>query len=407
MSIHNGAAPTVGYRQALTSVRVIFLLSGLLFATWAARIPTVKDSIGLDEAGLAIVFAGLNIGAIVGLQLGKFLTLRFGSRSTLRVTVPVFAVCLPGLLLVPDRAGLTVAAVVFAMSNSVVDVAMNAHGVAVEKSSGRSLLSGIHAYFSMGMIGGSLIGVAAERAEISLTAHFWAVALLTMAAALMRSNRLLPSVVDRVGSAVGEAGRVRQWPTRLIVLGLLAFAVALVEGAANDWSAVYLRDETHASGAAAAVGFAIFAAGMTLGRFAGDHLVARFGPVRPFLAGTLTAGIGFGAALLIGGTIPGFIGLALLGFGISYTLPLTFAAGGDVPGIPVARAIANISILGYCGFFTGPVLIGFLAHRWGLTLGLAVPVAIVLVAALGSRALRPPARSHAHSETSCPENNSH
>ncbi|WP_084523150.1 hypothetical protein [Nocardia inohanensis] len=112
MTIHSGVHPAAGYRPALWSVRLIFLLSGLLFATWAARIPTVEESLGLDDAGLAVVFAGLNIGAIAGLQLGKFTALRFGSRSTLRVAVPVFAVCLPGLLLVPDRIGLTAAAVV-------------------------------------------------------------------------------------------------------------------------------------------------------------------------------------------------------------------------------------------------------------------------------------------------------
>ncbi|WP_067712852.1 MFS transporter [Nocardia yamanashiensis] len=389
MSIQSGTALQVGYRPALWSVRLMFLLSGLLFASWAARIPTVKDSAGLDDAGLAIVFAGLNIGAIAGLQLGKHVTLRFGSKATLRVAVPVFAVCLPGLLLVPNRVGLTIAAVIFAMANSVVDVAMNAHGVAVEKLSGRSLLSGIHAYFSLGLVSGSLLGATAERANLSLTLHFWIIALLAIAIASIRTRKLLPSAVDRVGQESTEPSNNRQWPTRLLILGLLAFAVALIEGAANDWSAVYLRDETGSSGTTAAIGFAIFAIGMTLGRLLGDHLVATFGRIRPFLAGTLTAGLGFGTALLIGGTTPALIGLALLGFGISYTLPLTFSAGGDLPGIPTARAIANISILGYCGFFTGPVLIGFIAHHWTLTTALTIPVAIALLATLGSRALAP------------------
>ncbi|GAB4583192.1 MFS transporter [Nocardia sp. IFM 10818] len=389
MSIRRADPLGSDYRPALLSVRLVFLLSGSIFATWAARIPTVKDAFGLDEAGLAIVFAGLNTGAIAGLQLGKFVTLRFGSRATLRFAAPVFALCLPGLLVVPNLIGLTIAAVVFALLNSVVDVAMNAHGVAVEKVSGRALLSGIHAYFSLGLIVGSLLGAAAERADIALVPHFSAMALLAIAVAVWCTSRLLPSTADRLDSAdaiEGDGGR--RWPKQLIVLGLLAFCVALAEGAANDWAAVYLRDETHASSTLAAVGFAIFAGAMTIGRLAGDRLVARFGPVRPFLAGTLTAGLGLGAALLFGSTIPALIGLALLGFGISYTLPLTFAASGRVPAIAPARAIANVSILGYLGFFTGPVLIGFVAHRLGLAIGLAVPVAVLLLAALGSRALR-------------------
>ncbi|MGW0251501.1 MFS transporter [Nocardia goodfellowii] len=376
-------------KSALWSVRLMFLLAGMLFATWAARTPTIKDEFGLDDSGLAVAFAGLNVGAVLGLQLGKFCTLRFGSRATLRVATPVFALTLAGLLMAANLRGLAVAVGVFAAANSVVDVAMNAHGVAVEQASDRSLLSGIHAYHSLGMIGGSLLGAAAERAHLALTAHFTGVIVLAVAAATAGTRWLLPSAVDRTSRAASSESHVRRvWPTRLIVLGLLAFCVALAEGAANDWTPVYLRDETGASTTVAAIGFAVFAGAMFVGRLAGDHLVAHFGRVRPFLAGTLTAGLGLGTALLLGGTVPALIGLALFGFGISFTLPLTFAASGAVAGVAPARAIADVSILGYLGFFTGPVLIGFVAHRYDLTIGLAVPVLFVLLAALGARALR-------------------
>ncbi|MEV0033512.1 MFS transporter [Nocardia sp. NPDC050793] len=367
----------------------MFLLTGILFATWAARTPTIKDEFGLDDAGLAVAFAGLNVGAVLGLQFGKILTLRFGSRATLRASMPVFALTLSGLLLAKTPAALTVAVGVFAVANSVVDVAMNAHGVAVEKVAGRSLLSGIHAFHSLGMISGSLLGAGAERLEVGLAPHFLGVGVLAIVAAAVGTRWLLPSAADRnpEGSARGGGGR-RQWPVRLVVLGLLAFCVALAEGAANDWTPVYLRDETHASTTVAALGFAVFAGAMFLGRLLGDSLVTRYGPVRPFLFGTAGAGLGLAVALLVGGTVPALFGLALFGFGISYTLPLTFAASGGVHGVAPARAIANVSVLGYLGFFTGPVLIGFVAHRYGLTAGLAVPVLFVLLAATGARALR-------------------
>ncbi|MFD6156037.1 MFS transporter [Nocardia sp. NPDC060256] len=376
-------------RSALCSVRLTFFLSGALFATWVARTPTIKAEFGLDAAGLATAFAGMNFGAVLGLQLGKFVTLRFGSRATLRVAMPLFALCLPGLLVGGNLAGLTAAAFIFAVLNSVVDVSMNAHGVAVEKASGRPLLSGIHACFSLGMIGGSMAGAAAERAHVALAAHFLGISALVVLVAVLGARGMLPSSTDRTvrGAAVPRGGA--RWPGRLLVLGLLAFCVAMAEGAANDWTAVYLHDETAASTTVAALGFALFAGSMTAGRLIGDRLVVWFGPVRPFLLGTLAAGLGLGAALLIGGTIPALLGVAVFGFGISFTLPLAFAASGSVADVPAARAIANVSFIGYLGFFTGPVLIGFVAQSHGLTVGLAVPVLFVLLAAAGSGALRP------------------
>ncbi|WP_433665312.1 MFS transporter [Nocardia sp. CA-128927] len=381
---------TADVRSALWSVRLTFFLSGALFATWVARTPTVKDELGLDEAGLATAFAGMNLGAVLGLQLGKFVTLRFGSRATLRVATPLFAFALSGLLIGGNLAGLTAGLFVFAVVNSVVDVAMNAHGVAVEKASGRPLLSGIHACFSLGMIGGSLVGAAVERAHVAIAAHFIGVSVLVAAAAVVGARGMLPSSTDRtVRGAEVTRGGARRWPTRLIVLGLLAFCVAMAEGAANDWTAVYLRDETHTTTTVAALGFALFAGSMFVGRLIGDRLVTWFGPVRPFLLGTLAAGLGLGVALLIGDTISGLLGVAMFGFGISFTLPLAFAASGTVPDVPPARAIANVSFIGYLGFFTGPVLIGFVAQSHGLAGGLAVPVLFILLAAVGSGALRP------------------
>jgi fucose permease len=383
-------APT--HRAALYSVRLMFFLNGALFATWASRIPTVKDELGLSDGGLAVAFAGQNLGAVLGLQLGGLITTRFGSRATLRLSMPLFAVSLSSVLLAGDLTGLTAALIVFAVVNSVVDVGMNAHGFSLSRVSGWPLLSGINAYHSLGMISGSLVGVAAEYATLSIAVHFAVVSALVVVLAVSRTRPLLPSSVDAVPRHADDkhAGgpRIGHWPGRLILLGGLAFCVALAEGAANDWAAVYLRDEAGASPPVAAAGFALFVSAMFVGRLIGDRLVARFGPVRPFLAGTLSAAAGIGMALIVGGTAAGLVGLALFGLGLSYTFPVALGASGSVPGIHPSRAIAMISTIGYLGFFTGPTLIGVVAEATDLRLGLTVPVLFLILAAFGARALR-------------------
>jgi predicted MFS family arabinose efflux permease len=395
MSIRTSPVLAPQHRAALRAVRLIFALTGLLFATWAARIPTVKADLGLTAGELAITLAGLNLGAVFGLRLGGVVAPRFGSRGILRVAMPLFACSLSGLLLAGGLVGLTAAVFVFAVANSVVDVAMNAHGVSLERVTGRAMLSGMHAYHSLGAITGALLGALAELVRLPVPAHFAMVSVLVAAVSVAGSRSLLSARTDAVPSAppalpgAKPGRRAARWPLPVKLLGLLAFCMALAEGAANDWATVYLHEEVGASTSVAALGFGLFATAMFGGRLLGDRLVGRFGPMQPFLVGTLIAGSGFGVALLIGSTTAGLVGLALFGFGLSYTLPITFAAGGAVPGLHPSYAIANISTLGYLGFFSGPAIIGLVAENFGLTVGMAVPVVVVLLAACGAPILHP------------------
>lgn len=391
MPVTSTRSSTVQHRAALWAVRLVFAFTGLLFATWAARIPTIQAQLDLTVGELGLVLAGLNLGAVLGLRLGGLVAPRFGSRITLRIAMPLFACTLSGIALADGLAGLTVGVAVFAVANSVVDVAMNAHGVAVERAIGRALLSGIHACHSLGAIAGALLGALAELADVPVPAHFVIVSMAVAAAATASNRALLPSQADAVPSSArdGSERLAAGWPARVILLGLLAFCVALAEGAANDWAAVYLNQETGTSTTVAALGFGVFAAAMFSGRLLGDRLIDRFGLMKPFLAGTLIAGIGFGLALLVGTAAAGLVGLVLLGLGLSCTLPITLTAGGAVVGLHSSRAIANVSTLGYLGFFSGPVVIGLVAEHAGLTVGMAIPAVVILLAACGAPILRP------------------
>jgi MFS family permease len=167
-------------------------------------------------------------------------------------------------------------------------------------------------------------------------------------------------------------------PRALLPLGILAFAGLLVEGAAGDWSAVYLRDELGASAGTAALGFTAFSVTMVAGRLAGDRLVQRFGPAAVVRAGGAVAAGGFAIALLVAHPAAAFAGLACLGAGLSALVPIVFRAGAAMPGIAPGLALAAVSTTGYLGFMAGPPLIGALAELSGL------PTALWLLVALGA-----------------------
>jgi hypothetical protein len=371
-------------RRARLGVALTFLVTGVVFATWSARVPAIKQALQLSEGGLGVAFMGLNAGAVVGLQLGGLLVPRTGSRAALRVVLPAYVAALAGPAVAGDLATLTVALFALAAANSVVDVAMNAHGVAVEHGLGRPVMSGFHAMYSLGGTVGAVLGALAAAAGLGRTPHFLAVTGAGVALAVLATRLLLPSRADAV-----LADLVGGWSGRVLALGALGFCLLLAEGSAYDWAAVYLRDGVGATPGTAAAGVAAFAAAMTIGRLAGDRVAARLGPVVAFRSGALLAGTGFGASLLVGTPAAGLAGVGLLGAGLSLTFPLAISAAGRLGG-SAATAVARVSTLGYLGAFVGPGLIGALAGPFGLPAALALPAVLVAGTALAARALAPP-----------------
>ena len=385
--------------RARVGAAACFLLTGFVFASFASRVPAIKEGLGISDGQLGLAFLGLNAGAILGLQLGGILVPRTGSRPALVVALLAFA----GALLVPavvtSLLALVAALFLLAAVNSVADVAMNGQGVTVQRLLGRPVLSGLHAMHSLGGVLGAGGGALAARLEATPLAHFLVCAVVAAGACVAASPLLLPSRADAEEpaenppgdaptSGAGVLGWFSGWSSPVALLGALAFCFTLAEGAALDWSAVYLADPLGGTQALGAIGLGVFLGAVTLGRLVGDRLVSRFGAVRVFRTGALVAGLGFGGALLVDTPLAGLVGLGLLGAGIANALPLAIGAGGNAPGERAATAAARVSTLAYLGSFVGPALIGGLATLYDLPLALGLPALLVLATTFGARAVR-------------------
>jgi len=268
-------------------------------------VPAIKDGLGDGEFGVALL--GLEAGAVLGLQLGGLVVPRTGSRRALVASLAAFSCALPLPALAPSLLVLAASLFVFAVVNSVVDVAMNAQGLAVGRLVGRPVLSGLHAMHSLGGVLGAGMGALAARFGYAPPPHFLACASVAVVAALAAWPLLLPSRVDAAEQPSSEEGArasaLRRWfggwSVPVALLGALAFCFTLAEGAGLNWSAVYVTSSSRGTEALGAVGLGVFLGAVTLGRLAGDRLVSRFGAVWVFRAGAVAAGAGFGGALLL------------------------------------------------------------------------------------------------------------
>lgn len=373
------SAPRALPSRATPAAAVAFFATGAVFAAWPTRLPAVQDELGLSAGALGLAILALEGGAVVGLPAGGALVARLGSRRSLRLGFAVYPTALVAVGLAPSLAALAAALAVMAVANSIVDVAVNAQGVELERRSGRPLLSRLHAGHGFGLVGGGLAGTAAAAAGVPVWTHFTA----TAACGVMLGRAATRLLVDEPAPAKARGGRVRL-TGRFAGLGLLAFCAFLLDGTAAAWSAVHLRADLGASPGLAAGAFTGFALAVAAGRLAGDRLVARHGRVAVLRGSGVVATAGSALAVLAPSATLGLAGWALLGLGVAAVAPTVLGAAGTVTRRPAPAAIAAVTTVGYLGSFSGPPAIGALAELGGLTaaLGLLIPVsaAIALLA---------------------------
>jgi predicted MFS family arabinose efflux permease len=376
-----------GLRRARVGTALLFLLFGTALGAWTARVPAIKHAVGASDGWLSVALLGLAAGAITGQQLAGRLVDRYGSFAVL---VP--AALAEGVLLVPTAyapgvAALAVALFVFGVGHGVLNIAMNANAIEVQRAYRRPIMSSFHAVYSVGGFLGAAIGGLFARAGLGPRATFLAVGAGVLVLASWALLWVLRSPAP-AGEAVVKAGAGRL--QGVLFLGVLAFCALVGEGAAADWSAVYLRDNLTSSAGFAAAGYAAFAAAMTVGRIFGDRLGTRLGPVLLVRASGVLAALGLGTALLVARPWAGVAGFACLGAGMSCIAPQVYSAAGARNPARAGRALARVVSMGYAGFLAGPVLIGSAATLVGLPRALAVPVLLAGFVALSATALRAP-----------------
>jgi predicted MFS family arabinose efflux permease len=366
-------------RAASTATRGFFLVAGSSTSSWAPLVPLAKARLGLDEAGLGLVLLCMGLGSAGATLVAGFLSHRYGNRNIMTLGGLGSSLALVLVTLAPSAVLLGAALVFFGASAGVLDVAMNAHAVDVEKLHGRPVMSGFHGLFSLGGLAGSagmsaLLGTGAPPVMCA-----GVVSLLLATIVATQRPKLLAHVRDQT------ATRRSMWvlpSATVVLLGLLCLVVFLAEGAMLDWSAVFLRSVRGFAISSAGLGFAAFSIAMASGRLLGDRITSALGPVRVVRYGSLVAAAGFALATLLPWPATSLVGFVLVGVGASNIVPVLFSAAGRTPGVSPGISIATVTTLGYAGMLTGPAAIGFIAHATSLSLALGgIAVLLVMVSA--------------------------
>ena len=384
MSSNELAAPlpataTVSKWQQLIANPINFLLLGLVYASWAARVPAVRDALQLDAADLSIALLGGGAGAVLSFPLAASLVRYLGARRASCCAALALLLSLPCIALAPTLPWLTAAVFLFGASTSCFDVAINALGAVTEKAAGRSIMAMLHAWFCVGALAGSLLGSVAAAAGLSVLAHFLLI-VLPLSALMLVNSRWLP---DDEPDPASHAPLYALPHGPLVMLGIIGFCGAMAEGSIADWSGVYLKDTLGAGDGMAPLAFAGFTGMMLAARLRCDRLKDRYGARRVVATGALLAALGLGIAAAAPGLVLTLAGFAMAGAGLAAVFPFVFSAGGRHG----PTALAGVATLSYSGSLLGPPVIGAIAHRVGMQAAIAfIALVCVAVALAASRA---------------------
>jgi MFS family permease len=384
-------------KAATVATFLVFGMNGLVFASWAARIPAVTQTLNLTSGQMGTLLLCIAVGSLVALPSAGWVVGRIGTANTIRGAGLLAAAAAAGIafaLMAGSVPATAVALFFYGMGIGLWDVAQNIEGADVEHQLGRTVMPQFHAAFSGGAFLGAVIGAALSALGVGLPEHLLVIAVIVVVLSLTAPRYFLPAEPAGVsGPAADAPARHAKAPTawkdgRTLLIGVVVLGATLTEGAGNDWIAKAAVDGLGAMESTGALLFALFVAAMTLMRFLGGRAIDRFGRVAVLRASMAAAAVGLALFVFAGNLVLAGAGAALWGMGAALAFPMGMSAAADDPRHAAAR-VSVVSTIGYVAFLAGPPLLGFLGDHTGIHLALLAIGAPILLALWLARAAEP------------------
>jgi fucose permease len=379
--------PSVARRRL--SLFALFFVPGVAIASWVTRTPAIRDALGASTAEMGFVLFGLSVGSMAGVLCSGALVARFGTRPVIATGMSLVVLSMPviGLgaaLSVP--AFVTAGLVLFGLGMGGGEVAMNVEGAEVERAWGRPVMPALHGCFSLGTVVGATAGIVFTATDFSVVWHLVIVGVVTTAILVVAVRGVvagtgrMPRGADASHVRRDRGAALRLWrDPKLLLIGGIVLAMALAEGTANDWLPLVMVDGHGFDPALGSTVFAVFAASMTIGRFAGGPVIERFGRAKVLAASAAAGAVGLALVAFVDHQVVAGAAVVLWGLGASLGFPVAMSAAGD-SGPNAAARVSLVATLGYVAFLVGPPVLGLLGEEFGLRNALIVPLVFVAVA---------------------------
>ena len=348
------------FKNSRFAVSLIFAINGMVFGTWASRIPAIVDFHDLSPGslGLLIFLAGLS--AVIAFSIFGRAADRYGAAFiTKRATLLLIPLTLIFIAYANSIWMLVFAVIFFGAIHGGDDVAMNAWAAEVEREYTRPVMSSFHAMWSLGAGIGAGLGSLLAFYEVGFKNHFSLISIIIFVLAL--SAAFVPFESQK-NKKEANSPFISIPKGSLLPVATITFFASLSEGAVADWSAIFLKSVASLNDGNAALGFTVFSVCMFSMRLLGDRISFILGPATAARYSGIVALTGSIILLVSDSFLLLLLGFGLIGLGIAVIIPLAFSRAGNDKTISQGTAIASIATLGYGGMLLGPLFLGLIAE---------------------------------------------
>lgn len=340
------------------AVSLFYFCQGLAFASWASRIPVLKENLALTDGQLGTILLMLPIGQLFTMAISGKLVSTYGSAKVLRVVAIIYSIILCLIGITTNAYQLGGVLFLFGVVGNMCNIAVNTQGVAAEEVFQKSIMSSFHGAWSIAGFTGALIGLLTMNIGIDTLSHFLIILVLVIINTLINYKYLVPGKAKK-----NEKTSFFTKPERsLVQLGIIGFFSMAIEGAMFDWSGVYFQDVVKAPENVIIVGYASFMVMMASGRFIGDFVIAKLGRKLTLQISGILMFLG----MMISVLYPNFwvctFAFMLVGVGVACIVPTVYSLAGKNKKVSAGVALAMVSSISFLGFLLGPPLIGYIAE---------------------------------------------
>lgn len=342
------------------ALSIYFFLSGICFATWASRIPTIKEFFNFNDAVLGSVLMVMPVGSILGVPFSGWLVSKFDSRTPLIYSFVGFSISLVAIGYAPTPFLLVLSLGFFSFCLRLINISMNTQSISLQNKYKKKIVGSFHGIWSLGGLIGVGFSTVMVKMGVPLNIHVLIIGVITVVASLYFFQFTLKN--DK--ASTGNKFILKKPDPFIMYLGAIVFLAAICEGGIYDWAGVYFKEVIEED--IFTFGYLIFMACMTISRFTSDRLMEHFGMPKLYIFSALLIISGILLAVLFPYFWPAVIGFCLVGFGVAAIFPMTFILAGTSKKYSPGMAISIISTYAIVGMFIGPPLIGYLSFAFGL-----------------------------------------
>ena len=362
-------------KKDIMATRLLFFIMAFFVGLWTIRIPTIKDQINTDYFGIGLVMATFAIGSIIAMIFANNVIKMSSTRTVLLYTSILQAVLWLPTPFISSLQTFMVLSFIFGLCYGSFEISCNLYASNLEKREKKSMMSGFHAFWSLGVLAGSIVTSLFLEWNISFLNNVIVYVIILLPFNIFIVFKLH---VDQTENTENKQNIFFIWPLLIFILALISMVNALTEGSVDAWGALYMRDFIQVDGFLIGLATVSFNICMVIGRLSGDWIRDRIGVYNFLTILFLTSIISLFILYTFDTILAALCGFALLGIGTSAIIPIAYSLAGKTEGIDSGAAIAIVSIAVYGTFMGAPATLGIVANNYGVN-SIFFPILIIFL----------------------------